>query len=134
MNTLPDHLRAATAARTEQATAKATAAIRKLASAHQPISFTAVARHAGVSTDFLYRHTHLRAEIERHREKHSHRHRPPRPEPEERSSSAVRALSRKLREQRRAHHQEVSELRKALAVAQGDNLELRRRLSEYEPQ
>jgi hypothetical protein len=132
---LPDHLRAATVARTEQAATKARAALTKLTAAKQPISFAAVSRQAGVSTDFLYRHPELRAQIERHRSKYGGQ-RGPQPDPDDpavTASSAVRALARKLDEERSAHRQAVAQLRTALEVAHGENLELRRRLATYEP-
>ncbi|MGW5160480.1 hypothetical protein ACWEPN_33840 [Nonomuraea wenchangensis] len=45
----------------------------------------------------------------------------------------MRLLARKLEEERGARRREVAELHKALEVAQGENLELRRRLERYEP-
>ncbi|WP_051133633.1 DUF6262 family protein [Nocardia paucivorans] len=134
MKTLPDHLRAATIRRTQHAAQQAHAALEKMVKYNQPISFTAVAREAGVSTDFLYRHPQLRPEIERYRAK-SEPAAPPRGSDSDPtgSSSAVRALARKLEDERRTHHAQVSELRKALEAAHGENLELRRRLALHEP-
>jgi hypothetical protein len=95
------------------------------------VTFNAVAREAAVSTDFLYRHPTIRDQIERRRdartsatsraptERHS-------------TSSALRALTNRLTEQRQVHRQEADALRRALAVAHGENLELRRRLARYE--
>ncbi|YCN58169.1 hypothetical protein AB9M10_12665 [Rhodococcus erythropolis] len=52
-------------------------------------------------------------------------------EPEQQSaSSAVRVLSSQLKELKRRRAREVGELRKALEVAQGENLVLRRRLAQ----
>jgi hypothetical protein len=48
------------------------------------------------------------------------------------TSAPVRALSAQLKELRRRHRDEVAALRQALAVAQGENLALRRRLAAYE--
>jgi hypothetical protein len=45
---------------------------------------------------------------------------------------AVRALSARLTRQQQVHHEEVTTLRKALKVAQGANLDLRRHLARYE--
>ncbi|MGW4410447.1 DUF6262 family protein [Nonomuraea sp. NPDC004702] len=69
MTALPEHLRRATRARTEEAGKRARAALAELAKAGKSISFTAVARRAGVSTDFLSRSPELRTQIERHRAK-----------------------------------------------------------------
>ncbi|MFF2411962.1 hypothetical protein [Streptomyces sp. NPDC058092] len=41
-------------------------------------------------------------------------------------------MSARLAQQQQAHDQEVTLLRKALEVAQGENLALRRRLAQYE--
>ncbi|MEK8142868.1 hypothetical protein NKH18_13815 [Streptomyces sp. M10(2022)] len=41
-------------------------------------------------------------------------------------------MSARLTQQQQAHHQEVTLLRKALEVAQGENLALRRRVAQYE--
>jgi hypothetical protein len=135
MNGLPEHLRQSIAARTAAAEDKARRALRRLSRSREPLSFTAVARAAGVSTDFLYRHAELRAQIERHRAKYrgTPAHAAIDDEPGSSSSSAVRVLTRKLEEERRAQRNEVAELRRALEVAQGENLELRRRLDRYEP-
>jgi hypothetical protein len=65
---MPDntvHLLQAAAARHHNAVANATAAIRELDGAGQPITFQAVAAVAGVSRSWLYRDPEMRAEIER---------------------------------------------------------------------
>ncbi|MEK8142869.1 DUF6262 family protein [Streptomyces sp. M10(2022)] len=69
MSPLPTHLQQATRARTEKAEKRARAALAQLTKAAEPVSFTAVARKAAVSTDFLYKHPELRTLIERHRTK-----------------------------------------------------------------
>ncbi len=73
--------------------------------------------------------------IERHRAKSApgNQRRPPSEEPTASTSSAVRALTRKLEDERRDHRKHTAELRKALEAAHGENLELRRRLARYEP-
>lgn len=135
MNRLPDHLKHASTARTDAAAKRARAGLKKLVDARRPINFTAVAREAGVSTDFLYRHAELRTLIERHRTKTTGQ--PPQQPPSDQepaagsTSAAVRALARKVEEMRTAHRTEVTELRKALEAAQGENLELRRKLAAY---
>lgn len=134
MSRLPDHLRDAATARTEAAAKRARKGLKKLTASKQPISFAAVARTAGVSTDFLYRHPELRLQIERHRTKTTGR---PSTQPAEHepttgsTSAAVRALARKIEEMRREHRAEITELHKALEAAQGENLELRRQLASY---
>ncbi|MEV4575821.1 DUF6262 family protein [Nonomuraea jabiensis] len=82
---------------------KARRALRRLAASREPVGFTAVAKAAGVSTDFLYRHPELRAQIERQRAKSRSIPRPPADdEPVASSSAAVRLLARKLEEERGA--------------------------------
>ncbi|MFF5024509.1 DUF6262 family protein [Streptomyces collinus] len=134
MSRLPEHLRQAVRARTEAAEKRARVALATMAKAREPISFAAVARIAAVSTDFLYRHLELRTLIERHRKKSGAGiGARPDPQPSESSTSAaVRALSARLSQQQREHREEVARLRKALEVAQGENLALRRKLAEYE--
>lgn len=56
-------LAAAAATRTAEATARARRALTKLRSTGQPITFTAVAEIACVSTSFLYQNTDLRQAI-----------------------------------------------------------------------
>ncbi|MET9221778.1 DUF6262 family protein [Streptomyces sp. NPDC003300] len=133
MTPLPEHLRQAIRARTEETEKRARAALAQLAKAGRPISFTAVAREAEVSTDFLYRSPDLRAQIERHRDKAGQTlTRPTEPLEDRSTSAAVRALSARLTRQQQDHRAEVDRLRKALEVAQGENLDLRRRLARYE--
>nr|WP_042185170.1 DUF6262 family protein [Kibdelosporangium sp. MJ126-NF4]CEL16583.1 Mobile element protein [Kibdelosporangium sp. MJ126-NF4]CTQ89066.1 Mobile element protein [Kibdelosporangium sp. MJ126-NF4] len=134
MSPVPEHLRQAAHARTQQAEARAQSALKNMTKAGETINFTTVARKAQVSTDFLYNHPTLRSQIERHRTKHNPTRQPQPTEDDTTSTSAaVRALSAKLTEQRQVHQKEVTALRKALEVAQGENLELRRRLAKYEP-
>ena len=98
------------------------------------ISFASVAREADVSTDFLYRQPQLRQRIladahpkGRHGNTSAADDSPP-----PTSSAPVRALSAQLKELRRRHHDEIAALHQALAVAQGENLALRRKLAAYE--
>lgn len=135
MNQLPEHLRKAARSRTEQAEKQTRAALKAMTAANETISFTAVARKARVSTDFLYGHPTLRDLIERHRAKRSPVMRQVQHTQIDTTSTsaAVRALSAKLTEQRRAHQDEILTLRKALEIAHGENLELRRKLARYEP-
>lgn len=130
---MPDHLAAASKRRHHVTRARAEQALLALASTSEPITFAAVARRAEVSTDFLYSQPDLRAKINDLR---AQRRGPTSARSAtavqltESTSSAVRALSSQLKELKRRHADEVKDLRKALEVAQGENLKLRRRLAQ----
>ncbi|MFE2329740.1 DUF6262 family protein [Streptomyces sp. NPDC059385] len=133
MTGLPEHLRTATRSRSEGAEERARAALSSLSKNGKQINFTTVARVGGIGTDFLYRHPELRALVERHRAKGGG----PggsiaEPTTASSTSSAVRALAARLAQDKRLHQEEVAKLRKALEVAHGENLLLRRRLARYE--
>jgi hypothetical protein len=131
---VPQHLRDAAQRRHQQATERATAALARLSAGGATISFASVAREADVSTDFLYRQPQLRQRIQQMRTPNVRRidtassdnGTPPE------ASAPVRALSAQLKELRRRHHEEISALQTALAVAQGENLALRRKLAAHE--
>lgn len=124
----PDNLRAAAQRKRAQATERAEAALAELVARRQPITFRGLARTAGVSVDFLYR-SPLRARIEELRATAPITAAAVDAEQAATSDSQiVRALAAQLRELKRRHHQELTELRKALAAAHGENLELRRKL------
>jgi hypothetical protein len=131
---MPQHLREAAQRRHEQAAERATTALARLASAGAGISFASVAREADVSTDFLYRQPQLRQRIQQMRTpKGRHGNTSAADDsPPPTSSAPVRALSAQLKELRRRHHDEIAALHQALAVAQGENLALRRKLAAYE--
>src|SRR5689334_16672808 len=59
MTPLPDYLHQAAKARTAEADTGARTALAQMVKTGQAVSFTALARTAGVSTDFLYRHPDL---------------------------------------------------------------------------
>ncbi|QES51936.1 transposase [Streptomyces venezuelae] len=133
MTPLPDHLRQATRARTQETEQRARTALTELARAGKPVTFTTVARQAGVSSDFLYRSPELRTQIERHRAKAGPAPAGPEdPQGGSSTSAAVRTLSARLTRLQQAHREEVARLRKSLEIAQGENLDLRRRLARYE--
>lgn len=111
--------------------AKAETALRELAAHGIPITFASVARKAGISTDFLYREPTLRAKISSLRRPGSHAA-PVEAEDPSSTSSAVRALSSRIKDLTRQHREEVAALRRDLAAAHGENLLLRRRLAAYE--
>jgi len=126
----PDNLRAAAQRKRQAATERAQTALDALISAGEPITFRGLAKTAGVSIDFLYR-SPLRARIEQLRT--DQQRTPPAPrepdvEPPPSQSNVVRALTAQLTELKRHHRAELARLEAALAAAQGENLELRRRL------
>lgn len=129
---MSEHLIRAAKARHDDALRRATTALQEMATDGEPVTFVAVARRAGVSTDFLYSTATLRSTIKDLRtapfvprtvepmtDGHS-------------ASSAIRALSSQLKAERRRHHEEVHALQTALAAAHGENLQLRRRLAQVE--
>lgn len=60
---MTEHLLRAAKARHEDTLKRATTALREMSQAGEPITFVAVARRAGISTDFLYSTPALRARI-----------------------------------------------------------------------
>lgn len=130
---MSDQLVRAAKIRHDTATAKAEAALRELSVQRLPVTFTAVARRAGVSTDFLYRHPVLRAKITSMRSR-TGRTAEPQQEPEAggSTSAAVRALSARLKELTTQHRADIAALEQSLAIAHGENLLLRRRLAAHE--
>lgn len=124
----PDNLRAAAQRKRTQATERAETALAELVARRQPITFRGLAKAAAVSVDFLY-NSPLRERIEQLRAT------APTTSPAADVDQAatgdnqlVRALAAQLRELKRRHHEEITELRTALAAAHGENLELRRAL------
>jgi hypothetical protein len=125
-----DNLRAAAQRKRHAATQRAETALNALIANDQPITFRGLAKTAGVSIDFLYR-SPPRARVEQLRAEQQRT--PPAPrEPEVQQppsqSNIVRALTGQLAELKRHHRAELARLEAALAAAQGENLELRRRL------
>jgi hypothetical protein len=132
---MPQHLREAAQRRHQQATERATTALARLSAAGTAISFASVAREAKVSTDFLYRQPELRQRIQQLRTPNNARRVDGATTDDgtsEAPSAPVRALSAQLKELRRRHRDEITALQQALAVAQGENLALRRKLAAYE--
>ncbi|MFC5745281.1 DUF6262 family protein [Actinomadura rugatobispora] len=126
----PDNLRAAAAAKSAAAKARAEQGLRDMIRRGDPITFRGLAQAAGVSLDFLYRNTDLRRRVEQLRDQR--RGRPPAARPQEidpdQPSSVVRTLTAQLADLKRRHRDEVTALKQALEAAHGENLELRRRL------
>lgn len=129
---MSEQLIRAAKARHQDSLDRATAALSNLSRAGERITFAAVARRAGVSTDFLYNTPALRSRINELRTPHAQSASNPSEANTSTNTAAIRALSSQLKEQRRRHRDEVTALQKALAVAHGDNLELRRRLAQLE--
>jgi uncharacterized coiled-coil DUF342 family protein len=124
-----DALRAAAHAKHTAAVARAEKGLRAVLKNNEPVDFRHIARTSGVSINFLYNHRELRARIESLRAQQLERTRPaPEPaEPAEGSQQAiVRVLTAKLKEERRRHHEEISQLRTELAAAHGELLKARR--------
>ncbi|GAS95153.1 uncharacterized protein RMCC_2119 [Mycolicibacterium canariasense] len=130
---MPQHLRDAAHRRHEHSLQRATEALTALSAAGAPITFASVARKAGISTDFLYRQPELRIKIQQMR---TQAHTPSTATADEAAttgpSAPVRALSAQLKDLRRRYTTDTTALRQALAVAQGENLALRRKLAAYE--
>lgn len=127
-----EHLLQAAKQRHEDVMRRATEALQQMAKAGETITFTSVARRAGVSTDFLYNTPTLRSMIT---ELRGGQPAPTSSAPKGNnpsSTSAIRALSTQLKEQRRRHRDEIEALQKALAAAHGENLKLRRRLAQLD--
>lgn len=125
----PDNLRQAAVRKSAAAQARAEQGLREMIRRGQPITFRGLAQTAGVSLDFLYRCTEIRRRVEQLRAQQQNH--PPRsaPQPPDDSpSSVVRTLTAQLAELKRRHRDEVQVLRQALEAAQGENLDLRRRL------
>ena len=106
----------------------------------QPITFRGLARHAGVSLDFLYSSTALRQRIQQLRDQRtqpggaSSRGDTTGGDPAgvaspETTSSVVATLTAQLTDLRRRHREETARLRRELEAAHGENLLLRRRLT-----
>jgi hypothetical protein len=127
----PENLRAAAQRKRDAATRRAETALNELTASHEPITFRGVAKTAGVSIDFLYR-SPLRARIEQLRAERDSS--PPKPRSVVEvsqtaiQSNVVRALTAQIGELKQRHRAETEQLQAALAVAHGENLELRRQL------
>ncbi|GLY86083.1 DUF6262 family protein [Actinoallomurus iriomotensis] len=125
-------LHAATRRRRENAEKAVQKAIREAHKTSAPITITAIAAAARVSTDFIYRHLVLRPQVEALRR--SRRTAGPEPadhpDAEAAESTLVRRLTQQLATERRKHREEAAELRAALEAAHGELLILRRRAEE----
>jgi hypothetical protein len=125
------NLQKATAARTAAAAARAETALTAMIKAGEPVTFRGLAARAGVSLDFLYRSTAIRARIEHHRSTQQPAPQQPDagPRVQDSHSGVVRTLTAQLADLKRRHREETGALRQALEQAHGENLLLRRRLA-----
>ena len=131
-----ENLKAAAAARTAATVTRADAGLREMVRTGQPVTFRGLARHAGVSLDFLYSNTALRQRIQQLRDQH-------RTQPgsttsrgettgvasPETTTSVVATLTAQLTDLKRRHREETAQLRRELEATHGENLLLRRRLA-----
>ena len=122
-------LRAAARAKSETKTRAAEAAIRELAKTGTPISFRAIANKAGVSHLFLYANPDLRSRIN-HLRSHQRPATAPAPQPSS-ETTLVQTLSIKIDQLKREHRTQLAEYRSALEQAHGENLALRRLLTDH---
>lgn len=133
-----ENLKTAAAARTAATAARADAGLREMLRAGQPVTFRGLARHAGVSLDFLYSSTALRQRIQQLRDQQrtqpgSTARRGAGGDPAgvagpETTSSVVATLTAQLTDIKRRHREETARLRRELEAAHGENLLVRRRL------
>jgi hypothetical protein len=136
------NLKAAAAARTAATATRADAGLREMLRTGQPVTFRGLARHAGVSLDFLYSSTTLRQRIQQLRDQQ-------RTQPgsttspgetagaasPQTASSVVATLTAQLTDLKIRHREETARLRRELEAAHGENLLLRRRLAPgHDPQ
>jgi hypothetical protein len=117
----PDHaapLVAVAHRKHDRAIQRAHAALRDLDRRGETISFQAVARHGGVSRQWLYTQPELRAEIERLRARH-----PPAaprvPEAKRAREASLRQRNATLLAEKRGLRDQVAELKAELAIAYG---------------
>ncbi|QPR31413.1 hypothetical protein I6H48_03455 [Corynebacterium amycolatum] len=122
-----EHLLRSAQQRSEQARLRARAAIEELVEQGNRVNFAAVAKRAGVSRDFLYRQEELNSVISNLRDKGGTRQSETY---ESTEGTVVKVLSMRLRALKKQHVEETDQLRKELADAQGQIVELLSQLSE----
>jgi hypothetical protein len=113
-----ERLAAAAKRKRDRALERAHAALRDLDQRGKPITFQAVARHAGVSRQWLYTQPELRAEIECLRARH-----PPTasrvPDAERAREASLRQRNTTLLAENRHLRDQIAELKAELAIAYG---------------
>jgi hypothetical protein len=130
-----DALAKATAQRRKHAETAVEKALKQARASQEPVSVASIARAAGVSTDFIYRHPTLRPQAEALRRARrsaldggaGHD-----PDIEAAASNLVRRLTQQLATERRAHREDTAQFQAALAAAHGELLALRRKLGTQE--
>ncbi|MEU8205812.1 DUF6262 family protein [Streptosporangium sp. NPDC049046] len=126
-----DALSTAARRKSEAKIQAAEAAIKRLVRKGVPVTFQAVQREAGVSHSFLYGNQGLRRRIEQFRQRSMPARAVVLDEADQRGAAdnVVFSLTAEITRLKGAHRQEVSELRRALERAHGENLILRRELT-----
>ncbi|MEA5457249.1 DUF6262 family protein [Sinomonas sp. JGH33] len=114
------HLTATAHRRHELARSKTIRTLRELERAGAPVTFEAVARHAGVSRAFLYAQPDLRADIERLRAATRRAPTPAIPASQRASDASLLARLHAANERIRTLTEENGKLRRRLAHALGD--------------
>jgi Family of unknown function (DUF6262) len=115
----PTPLQAAARRKRERAQARAREALRELDQRGVTITFQAVARHAGVSRQWLYQQPELRTEIERLRDRRAADTEPRVPDAHRASAASLRQRLESLRAENRGLRDKVAELKAELALAYG---------------
>jgi len=129
---MSEHLARAAKARHDDVMNCATRALQQMATAGEAITFVAVARRAGISTDFLYNTPTLRSKIIELRSTRPAATSTSPKTSDASSTSAIRALSTRMKEERRRYREEIEALQNALSSAHGENLSLRRQLGQVD--
>jgi hypothetical protein len=126
----PDNLRQAAARKSAAAEARAEQGLREMIRRDEPVTFRGLARAAGVSLDFLYRRASIRQRVEhlRAQQRSTPTSAAAATVHQDSPSSVVRTLTAQLAVLKQQHRDEVHQLRQAIETAQGEILELRRRL------
>jgi Family of unknown function (DUF6262) len=116
----PDHQHLAIAAqrKRDDALTRARAALRALHDAGADITFQAVAHHAGVSRQWLYKNPELRAEVEKLRGRQAGPGRVP--AAQRTSDASLRQRNAMLLDENRRLRREVAELKEELAQLFGE--------------
>jgi hypothetical protein len=117
----PDPTALTTAARRkgEHARARARDALRHLDQQGATVTFQAVARHARVSRQWLYKQPELRKEIERLRERRVTNTPPRVPDAHRATSASLRQRNTLLLAENRWLRDQITELKAELAIAYG---------------
>lgn len=112
------HLAAAAQRKSESAVARARSALRLLHDSGADVSFAAVAHHAGVSRQWLYKNADLRSEIEKLRGRQTGVRRVP--AAQRASDASLRQRSALLIEENKRLRRNIMELQEELAQLHGE--------------